>query len=184
MRLWIFVATLTSASATLERVFLSDACPNVVVADLAEAATSSTLAIRVYLSNERALSSQLFATARRLAEEERRQTDGAGGRGATVHVVADCASELVGFDYTDYLVGMDCGSARAADAMREVDAFDERRGFSIALERVIRRVDEWHDGGACRVWGSDAIRAAVFWLVVALGVAACRRCRRRNVKDA
>jgi len=181
LRLLVVVALVECAAATLQRVFLRAECPDVDVDALRRAAEHARIDIHVYFSREHLLSMQLFSSARVLAAEERRLVAAASSGDAdpttSAYVFADCASRLVGFDFSDYLVGMDCGRASALAAMTEVDALDDRQAFSIALERVVNRIDGWHSTEACRVWGNDSMRAAFFWALVGCIVYAVRsRC--------
>jgi len=155
-----------------------DNCLHVNTDILQEVTHDSARPIVLFFTNSSQMSSQLFSTARRMTVELESH---AGIDHARAYVVADCSSQLIGLDFSDERVGMDCGVAYVRALMQSVDAFDTHDSFSIKLGHVLAHIDTWYDARDCFIWGSDVSRAWLFWiLVVSLCWCIQHHCRRRQ----
>ena len=144
-----------------------DSCAHIDSDVLHDATRDTRRPIVVFFTNTSQMSSQLFTTARHMSAELAPHVD------SVAYVVADCTNYLVGLDFSDERVGMDCGVTYIHNLMQSVDAYGSHDVFSIKLGHVLAHLDTWHERLDCFVWGNDMVRAWFFWIVIAAFVRYC-----------
>ena len=65
-------------------------------------------------------------------------------------VVVDCASQNIGVSFTNFSVGMTCGTWQIQYTMSEVDALEEEDAFITKLAHVLRMLPRWWKSGQCK----------------------------------